>query len=70
MLGFVLGAALLPGMEVALLHACSSCGHPALWTQPLSRGLPLHRACQVQHWQKHKVACNLMAGEPRRADDL
>ncbi|XP_054072032.1 zinc finger MYND domain-containing protein 10 isoform X2 [Rissa tridactyla] len=28
------------------------------------------RACQVQHWQKHKVACNLMAGEPRRADNL
>ncbi|KAM6059365.1 zinc finger MYND domain-containing protein 10 isoform 3-T3 [Theristicus caerulescens] len=27
------------------------------------------RACQVQHWQKHKAACNLMAGELRRADD-
>ncbi|XP_059679367.1 zinc finger MYND domain-containing protein 10 [Gavia stellata] len=28
------------------------------------------RACQVQHWQKHKAACNLMAGALRRADDL
>uniref|UniRef100_A0A8C0BQZ3 Zinc finger MYND domain-containing protein 10 n=1 Tax=Buteo japonicus TaxID=224669 RepID=A0A8C0BQZ3_9AVES len=28
------------------------------------------RACQVQHWQKHKAACNLMAGAPRSTDDL
>uniref|UniRef100_A0A8D0EMD0 Zinc finger MYND domain-containing protein 10 n=1 Tax=Strix occidentalis caurina TaxID=311401 RepID=A0A8D0EMD0_STROC len=27
------------------------------------------RACQVQHWQKHKAACNLMAGAPRSVDD-
>ncbi|KAM9374724.1 zinc finger MYND domain-containing protein 10 [Phaethornis superciliosus] len=27
------------------------------------------RACQVQHWQKHKAACNLMAEALRRADD-
>ncbi|OPJ80844.1 zinc finger MYND domain-containing protein 10 isoform A [Patagioenas fasciata monilis] len=24
------------------------------------------RACQIQHWQKHKAACNLMAGTPGR----
>ncbi|KAM6256730.1 zinc finger MYND domain-containing protein 10 isoform 2-T2 [Porphyrio hochstetteri] len=28
------------------------------------------RACQVQHWQKHKAACNLMAGALGRAEDL
>ncbi|XP_039414672.1 zinc finger MYND domain-containing protein 10 isoform X1 [Corvus cornix cornix] len=28
------------------------------------------RACQVQHWQKHKPACNLMAEVPRSVDDL
>ncbi|XP_038004719.1 zinc finger MYND domain-containing protein 10 isoform X2 [Motacilla alba alba] len=28
------------------------------------------RACQVQHWQKHKPACNLMAEVARNVDDL
>ncbi|XP_033373248.1 zinc finger MYND domain-containing protein 10 isoform X2 [Parus major] len=28
------------------------------------------RACQVQHWQKHKPACNLMAEVLRSVDDL
>ncbi|XP_068816405.1 zinc finger MYND domain-containing protein 10 isoform X1 [Struthio camelus] len=28
------------------------------------------RECQVQHWQKHKAACNLMAEAPKQADDL
>ncbi|XP_056357175.1 zinc finger MYND domain-containing protein 10 isoform X2 [Oenanthe melanoleuca] len=28
------------------------------------------RACQVQHWQKHKPACNLMAEVSRSVDDL
>ncbi|TRZ22021.1 hypothetical protein HGM15179_005082 [Zosterops borbonicus] len=28
------------------------------------------RACQVQHWQKHKPACNLMAEVAKSVDDL
>ncbi|XP_041574717.2 zinc finger MYND domain-containing protein 10 isoform X5 [Taeniopygia guttata] len=28
------------------------------------------RACQVQHWQKHKPACNLMAAVPGSVDGL
>nr|XP_013799913.1 PREDICTED: zinc finger MYND domain-containing protein 10 [Apteryx mantelli mantelli]XP_013799914.1 PREDICTED: zinc finger MYND domain-containing protein 10 [Apteryx mantelli mantelli] len=28
------------------------------------------RECQVQHWQKHKTACNLVAEAPKQADDL
>ncbi|XP_064012581.1 zinc finger MYND domain-containing protein 10 isoform X2 [Pogoniulus pusillus] len=28
------------------------------------------RACQVQHWQKHKAACNLMAGALKSVDGL
>ncbi|KAM9226912.1 zinc finger MYND domain-containing protein 10 isoform 2-T4 [Leptosomus discolor] len=28
------------------------------------------RACQVQHWQKHKAACKLMAGVLKSVDDL
>ncbi|XP_061213322.1 zinc finger MYND domain-containing protein 10 [Neopsephotus bourkii] len=27
--------------------------------------LQARRACQVQHWHKHKIACNLMAGEKK-----
>ncbi|KAM4654112.1 zinc finger MYND domain-containing protein 10 isoform 2-T2 [Amazona ochrocephala] len=27
-------------------------------------------ACEVQHWQKHKIACNLMAGAPASVHDL
>ncbi|XP_009899000.2 zinc finger MYND domain-containing protein 10 [Dryobates pubescens] len=28
------------------------------------------RVCQVQHWQKHKAACNLMAGALKSVDGL
>ncbi|XP_061314297.1 zinc finger MYND domain-containing protein 10 isoform X2 [Pezoporus flaviventris] len=32
--------------------------------------LQARRACQVQHWQKHKIACNLMAGASTSVHDL
>ncbi|KAM4768711.1 zinc finger MYND domain-containing protein 10 isoform 2-T2 [Cyanocitta cristata] len=46
------------GVEVA--KRCSRCRNEWYCT----------RACQVQHWQKHKPACNLMAEVPRSVDDL
>ncbi|XP_074952503.1 zinc finger MYND domain-containing protein 10 isoform X2 [Phalacrocorax aristotelis] len=45
------------GMEAA--KRCSRCRNEWYCT----------RACQVQHWQKHKAACDLMAGAPRRTDN-
>lgn len=50
---------------VAALPPRIGCGS----TAPDS-SFPLCRACQVQHWQKHKPACNLMAEVAKSVDDL
>ncbi|KAM9533640.1 zinc finger MYND domain-containing protein 10 isoform 2-T2 [Guaruba guarouba] len=50
---------------------CRVCGAEAAKQCSLCRNeWYCSRACQVQHWQKHKIACNLMAGAPMSVHDL
>nr|XP_025961153.1 zinc finger MYND domain-containing protein 10 isoform X2 [Dromaius novaehollandiae] len=49
---------------------CRVCGaEAAKWCSRCRNEWYCTRECQVQHWQKHKAACNLLAEAPKPAAD-